>query len=320
MQRRVSRDDLIQIMELAQRSGEARSKWWICEEYEIRGEEIVSKHLRPRFSAALGDSDARDEHHWRAYRPLEEVPDLFLKLASLSEERNFAEVALDFSHTYGVPGGTSLEKGGQPDRMSLASFRNEAKRAWEILQAYEAVLNHDIQMAPFAGAADIRLAFLEWFAAKLGEALEADELHYLSIELKREAERKRSEKGEPPSLTSEERQRGLLREVLHVVLLQVERTVQKLCRQGISWEWDFLSLELDPYKIRSTWQFDNLLGAAYLQMWWLMTSGGDLGRCEHCGRVMSLSRPAPGSRKRRNDKRFCNDACRQGNYRIRKSS
>ena len=38
-----------------------------------------------------------------------------------------------------------------------------------------------------------------------------------------------------------------------------------------------------------TWTFDNLLGAMYLRMWWIMLAGGDLVRCEHCGRSMSLS-------------------------------
>ena len=78
------------------------------------------------------------------------------------------------------------------------------------------------------------------------------------------------------------------------------------------------SYQADPMKLRSIWEFDNLLGAMYLQMYWLMTSAGELKRCEHCGRIVSLSCPHPEGRKRRSDKRFCDDACRLANHRSKK--
>ena len=49
-----------------------------------------------------------------------------------------------------------------------------------------------------------------------------------------------------------------------------------------------------------------------------MNSSGTVARCEFRGRIMSLSRPNPGRRKLRNDRRFCNDACRQAHHRSRK--
>lgn len=42
----------------------------------------------------------------------------------------------------------------------------------------------------------------------------------------------------------------------------------------------------------------------YLQMYWLITSGGDIIRCEYCGGVISLTRPRPEGRKTRRDKKF----------------
>ena len=66
--------------------------------------------------------------------------------------------------------------------------------------------------------------------------------------------------------------------------------------------------------------FDNLLGAMYLQMYWLMTSSDSIARCEHCGWVILLGRPHPEGRKRRSDKRFCDDACRQAHHRSKKQS
>ena len=76
-----------------------------------------------------------------------------------------------------------------------------------------------------------------------------------------------------------------------------------------------MSLALSPDKLKSTWRVRNLLGAVYLQFFWLITSMGDLSRCRHCGRIISYAPPMPesGRRKPRSDKVFCNSQCRQ-NY------
>jgi hypothetical protein len=42
-------------------------------------------------------------------------------------------------------------------------------------------------------------------------------------------------------------------------------------------------------------------------------------RCEYCGRIISLALSHPEGRKRRRDKRFCDDACRQANHRAKKA-
>jgi hypothetical protein len=66
------------------------------------------------------------------------------------------------------------------------------------------------------------------------------------------------------------------------------------------------------------WSPRNLLGAIYLQFYWLITSGKDLSRCKQCGRIISYAPPMPKwgeltPRKPRRDKEFCNRQCRQ-NY------
>ena len=73
-----------------------------------------------------------------------------------------------------------------------------------------------------------------------------------------------------------------------------------------------------PSGVTARWNFKHLLGAMYLQMYWLMAAGNDLTRCEHCGRLISLARPHPEGRKRRGDKRFCDAACRQAHHRAKK--
>ena len=53
----------------------------------------------------------------------------------------------------------------------------------------------------------------------------------------------------------------------------------------------------------------------YLQMYWLMAAGGNVTRCKYCGRIISLTYPlSGGARKTRQDKKFCDNACRQRHH------
>ena len=59
----------------------------------------------------------------------------------------------------------------------------------------------------------------------------------------------------------------------------------------------------------------NLLGAIFLQFYWLITSSGELSHCRYCDRIISYAPPMPvgKGRKARKDKEFCDSRCRQ-NY------
>jgi hypothetical protein len=59
----------------------------------------------------------------------------------------------------------------------------------------------------------------------------------------------------------------------------------------------------------------NLLGAMYLQFYWLITSG-DVTRCKFCNGVISLAPPTLGGkgRKVRADEQFCDSHCRQNHH------
>ena len=169
-------------------------------------------------------------------------------------------------------------------------LREEAKRAWGILKMYEAVLNRD------------------WKAAKLHRSEHLGELVDLDLPLLS------SDKDVP----REEVPEMYLEDALLGAMLMVEDTVGKLCRPGSIFTKSAIFPEVDPSGVKGVWEFKNLLGAAYLQMYWLMTSGGDIARCKWCGLVMSLARPHPDGRKRRQDRKFCNDACRQAHHRSKK--
>jgi hypothetical protein len=76
----------------------------------------------------------------------------------------------------------------------------------------------------------------------------------------------------------------------------------------------FLSIEEgshDHTKVWDRWSFSDLLGAMYLQMYWLIAAGGNVTRCEYCARIISLARPGPSARKPPQHKRFCDKSCRQ---------
>jgi len=68
-------------------------------------------------------------------------------------------------------------------------------------------------------------------------------------------------------------------------------------------------------RLNASWGVRNLLGAMYLQFFWLVTSAGELARCKYCGRIISYAPTWPESegRKPRKDKEFCDSRCRQ-NY------
>jgi len=226
----------------------------------------------------------RHEEKWTSYKPLVDTPDLFLKFARLYQASNFREAARRFSQGYGL-----LHEPWQRQQ-DLSSFHRRAKQAWNILRLYEAVLNENARAVELLVSQDLDED------NRLKNSLEAYKVLF----------------PEGP-----EEARWLNFAVLEMTF-SVNAVVRELCYPALIFEE--LTFPQDSVKIRRTIGFENLLGAMYLQMYWLMTSRGDLARCEYCGRVISLSRPHPESRKRRRDRRFCDDACRQAHHRSKKRS
>jgi len=122
--------------------------------------------------------------------------------------------------------------------------------------------------------------------------------------------------GESPA---EERQLTPLHRALAASVSVVNSVVKSYCEANLVVALDE-SPEIDTSAVKRLWSFDNVLGAMNLQMYWLLASRGNLVRCEYCGRIISLARPHPRGRKRRRDKRFCDDACRQAYHRAKKGS
>ena len=226
----------------------------------------------------------------RIFKPLEEEPDLFLKFARLWRSRDFRVEAVAFSNRFGLPCGERQADSISPTRLKLDEFYRESRKAYAALTLYEAVLQKD-----------------EVAAAQIHEAhVDLDprfEQHFFVTQ-------PHVSTGAPP-LTP-------LQGALAASVSVVRGTVEKLCKQAVYVTFDEPIPTPDAVKV--TWQFRNLLGAMYLQMWWVITSNGELSRCKNCGRLISLHRPRPSGRKRRSDKVFCDDACRQAHHRARRRS
>lgn len=217
------------------------------------------------------------------YHPLRDAPDLFLKFAKIHVSRDQEDAALDWTNRFGLLGGDSEGRSQDLSNVPVSLFLDEAKKAWVVLSLFEAICNKEVQtIKEIVWNSDYRNV-VDGFVDKLHE--------------------------DWPD-------REYLRTGLHVAWFNVESIVQLLCRPAMQLEG--ASYLADPMTLRSIWEFDNLPGAMYLQMYWLMTSAGELKRCEHCGRIVSLARPHPEGRKRRSDKRFCDDACRLANHRSKK--
>lgn len=267
MQRRVGSVDAERAMTLMKSSVEY-GFWSVCEDYDLRGEEIVARWPYKEF---------RFTERWWAYRPLDWTPGMFLHLAELNKEPDFLHAALEFCRSYGLMGNMPPSQIHPIEKMNLSDLRREADTIAEVIEIYERALNGDetlVQIPP----------------VDLGMPGPA---------------------GPPDSYTDH---------TLTWAVAVVTERVQSHCRPTLYLTGDYFRPGTAISGIRNTWEFDNLIGAAYLQVWWLMASGGEVARCEYCRRSMSLARPKPESRKRRRDKRFCSDSCRQAHHRSRKQS
>jgi hypothetical protein len=279
--------DKLQKEVFGERSGGTWQRW---ARYEIpEGEDmvVVAPELVRR---VYEDCDANDPG-FDFYDPMG-VQDLFLKFASLYEEPNFDESALDFANRYGLPNGDDEEPawdgvGFQTEAQSwsLSSFHHEARRLWVVLALYEAVLggHHRTVRRLFSDHGDVQP--FGGFPFSAVKSFDKDA-------------------------------RGLtLQAGLRGIAMVTREIVHKYCRQGL-----LLSITGDTtpgisYEVDTRWEFDNLLGAMYLQTYWLVAAGGTLTRCGVCGRMIAVANPSAEGRKTRRDKKFCSDRCRQVNHR-----
>jgi hypothetical protein len=299
MWHRLSRTDFDKTSQLMGRS--AVRHWSVCDEYELKRlsgapeGNVDSYVVVPKYPYEPAHLDK-----WTSYEPLEATPDLFLKFARLHEAEDQIEAMVSWVSSYGELGNvkpfqkTSSWQYGRP-------FSEAVGQAARVLALYEAVLNGDSEK--------VKTAIFEEFPVVGGRSQTYDGSSDKPVNKARER------------LVEQisESVEGLYGGDYHWYALataagEVEEMVSSYCSPVLLVEEGSRT----PSGVTARWNFQHLLGAMYLQMYWLMAAGHELTRCEHCGRLISLARPHPEGRKRRQDKRFCDDACRQARHRIKK--
>lgn len=259
---------------------------WVCNGYELRKDDNSEGGALSRLYLAPAYPVSREDK-WRRYAPLKDHPDLFLKFARLRYQDRSPETALGWVREHGLLGceavtllsRTAVEYVRLPETETVGAFFEEVDRAAAVLALYEAVMNRDIEAAQ-------RAAFEE-FPSVCEDHFE----EYRSSGMGAECG-------------------GELGFALSVATHEVEGMVRKFCRPSFS----IVPGVAHPSKAHPGWGFETLLGAMYLQVYWLMAAGEDVAFCRYCGRPIPLTSRQPDSRKIRRDKQFCNDACRQSHY------
>jgi hypothetical protein len=288
------------------RGGLQPAEWWVGK-YELRGDAIVDVS-----SQAL---------EWRRYRPLEEAKDLFFEFVRLYESEDFAASALGWVKRYGFPiefyyeglksptsfshilaGQSALElvpeeewrhiegepswqplvsqlwqqSREDPPSMTIEELQAEAYLAWDTLAHYEAYVNHEQERALYLPNGDLNPRY-DAFVKRTSKER--------ALKIIRDGARRSAE----ATVTDKVNEHCFL------------TPLGKEFHEGPESRW--------------AWGFQDLRGAMYLQMKWVMERGVTVGRCKWCNEA--FPRRGPQGHKSPRTKRFCNDACRMAYTRAR---
>lgn len=353
MERRLNRDDLFGSNPLVTSEAAQHSfVWFVYDSYELVKQDGVEPYLQAttvpkdtyEFHEALKANVARQNRLYRSmgktapvtkeyeiepfgrwYEPLLKTPYLFLEFARLYEHKNTEQAILWWTNQYGLLGlqerdhhRYDIDMGGGPGLVAfskdhsqiggkqetLSKLLSEARRANRILVSFEAILSKDVKT-------------LEQLAFK-----DLEELGLTSSEMEVYVQEIEEHLHLAAALSGETYADALVDWVLSTYILE---NVQEMLKQ-----YTFPSIahraSIKPEARETLWAPDrlirsfhprNLLGAMYIQFYWLLTSAAELSHCKQCGRIIPYVAPPITSngktRKPRKDKEFCDDRCRQ-NY------
>lgn len=305
MRNRLGKDHFERTNELRVSSVRIGGAWNVCEEYEVQkvpADEWL--YNSPEGLVLQGDSKIVSKYppdlsHWTSYNPISDTPDLFLKFARLHDGNLLPQSILDWVRHYGFLGvGEAIAFGFGPEE-ATETIRQYIKLAAAVLAGYEAVLNHDEVAAKKAIFEDWSLFFTVDWSESVRYAWRLEEQ-----EIVRD--------GRDETIATVEKLYG--GDYLWYLLAACAEVVEEMLKNHC---WPILRVEEKPSDTAQAlggWGIRNLLGAMYLQMYWLMGAGGDVTRCRYCGRIISLTQSHPAARKVRQDKRFCDNACRQRHH------
>jgi hypothetical protein len=301
--RRLGREDLASVNPFVrEKERHAPFLWHVYEDYELVEEEDTLPYIR-----AVTPKGYESPKRVRSYNPLVDTPHLFLDFARIAERKNPADALSQWIKQYGLLGFADSSPQWSPDVSpevtvppriyedsggpgeTLVAVWDEVNTTNRILALYEAVLNRDSD----------KLVTLIFTSEQDPEWLEQRLQHVSGYEDKTSSDR--------------------IDALVSVALLEVWEfigAVEVFAYPVINPTGDLNQQSLlTVERLQASWGVRNLLGAMYLQFFWLVTSAGDLSRCKYCRRIISYAPPLPESegRKPRKDKEFCDSRCRQ-NY------
>jgi hypothetical protein len=265
------------------------------------------ERLRRPYVRACTQEGQEEPQRAKRYNPLSDTPRLFLDFARIAERPKPEEALARWIDQYGllgfahdsppwspeaspevvVPPTRYNDRGGPGETIDAIWY--EVYTTNSILALYEAVLNRDAtKLKSLLFATDDS----EWRERRIqnaNELMKTTGCEWIDVLV--------------------DRALGQVWE--HVMSLAVF-AYPAISPKGSSDERQLLTID----SLNASWGVRNLLGALYLQFYWLVTSAGELSRCKYCGRIISYAPPLPDgedrkARKPRKDKAFCDSRCRQ---------
>lgn len=282
--------------------------------YRIFPDEFVSRYSERGYLFRYLEAKrptSKKRGRWKRYNPAKKVPGLFLSFAQLynSGQDYSDDQILSWVNRYGLLGvdGSAGKQGGGYLH-SLAEFVWQIYWAAGLLRMYEAILNRDEEAAKQALLGDFVYVQPGYSGGDRRHGPPLRQSVYLRSEHPYTVSKE--DKVEDKQETIELIYNGdHIKFALDTVAACTHENVQRNCYPTLHIDQE------DPLKVEMDFGYKNLLGAMYLQFYWLITSNKGLPRCECCTRIIPPLHSK--GRKRRNDSVHCSSACRQAAYRER---
>jgi hypothetical protein len=307
----VDREDFLDTNELRVRRQLEGGTWAVCSEYELK--ELMNvgtlpwEHEYPPYEISAKHLQGFERREWREYRPLEEKPDLFLEFARLYDKGFSTELILEWVRRHGKLGHNRFPQPGAGNRETARAFWGEVSWAAGVLAMYEVALNGNARKAKQLAQEKFHFLAPEYMTRQIKGGVRSPTGNFKSPLSKETGD----EAAEISGIVETHFDGDYLAYALDVATWAVESVVRESCYPTLRLNVGLNELTHDPSRIAGGWGFKNLLGAIYLQMYWLMEAGANVTRCRYCGRIISFAAPRPGQRKARSDKKYCNKSCRQ---------
>jgi hypothetical protein len=303
MKRRVEREDFVSVNPfLREKERHKPFVWNVYEDYELVEGEDALPYIR-----AVTPKGYESPKSVKSYNPLVDTPRLFLDFARIAERKNPANALSQWIAQYGLLGFANSnpqwfpeaspevtvpphwydDRGGPGETLKAVWY--EVYTTNTILALYEAVLHRDpVKLESLLFPPGEEPEWLERWRQIVNERMEETGSDWIDVLV--------------------DRALGQVWE--HIMALAVF-AYPAINPTGSLHQQPLLTVD----RLNASWGVRNLLGAMYLQFFWLVTSAGELAHCKYCGGIISYAPPLSESegRKPRTDKEFCDSRCRQ-NY------